>query len=59
MVITFYIVSGLGPGVTNDYLDDRITDDKFCIAFDMSEVDGAAAKSFLSDTGAEVNQKVI
>ena len=59
MVITFYIVSGLGPGVTNDYLDDRITDDKFCIAFDTSEVDGAAAKSFLSKTGAEVNQKVL
>ncbi len=59
MVITFYIVCGLGPGVTNVYLDDRITDDKFCIAFDTATVDGAAAKSFLTKTGAEVNHKVI
>jgi len=59
MVITFYIVSGLGPGVTNKYLDPRITDDKFCLAFDTSEVDGSAAKSFLSKTGAEVNSKVL
>ncbi len=59
MVITFYIVCGLGPGVTNDYLDDRITDDKFCLAFDTAEVDSAAVKSFLSKTGAEVNQKVL
>lgn len=59
MVITFYIVSGLGPGVTNDYLDPRITDDKFCLAFDKSEVDSSAAESFLSKTGAEVNHKVL
>ena len=59
MVITFYIVSGLGPGVTNDYLDPRITDDKFCIAFDKSEVDSSAAESFLSKTGAEINHKVL
>ncbi len=59
MVITFYIVSGLGPGVTNDYLDPRITDDKFCIAFDKSEVEASAAESFLSKTGAEINHKVL
>jgi len=29
MVVTFYTVCGLGPGVTNPYLDARITDDKF------------------------------
>jgi hypothetical protein len=36
MVITFYLVCGLGPGVTNPYLDPRITDDHFCIAFDVT-----------------------
>ena len=36
MVVTFYLVCGLGPGVENPYLDPRITDDKFCIAFDIS-----------------------
>jgi len=36
MVITFYLVCGLGFGVENPCLDPRITDDKFCIAFDVS-----------------------
>ncbi len=36
MVVTFYLVCGLGPGVTNPYLDPRITDDKFCIAMDVT-----------------------
>jgi len=57
MVITFYIVCGLGPGVTSDHLDERITDDKFCLAFDKSEVDSSAVESFLSKSGAEVNHK--
>ena len=60
MVVTFYIVCGLGPGVTNTYLDPRITDDKFCIAFDKSKVDQAAAESFFASTGAsEVNHKTV
>lgn len=60
MVVTFYIVCGLGPGVTNPTLDDRITDDKFCIAFDASNISIEEAKSFLSKTGAtEVNVKTI
>jgi len=54
MVVSFYTVCGLGPGVTNAYLDDRITDDKFCIAFDKSEVNTSKAESFLSSTGASV-----
>lgn len=54
MVVSFYTVCGLGPGVTNAYLDDRITDDKFCIAFDKSEVSASKAESFLSSTGASV-----
>ena len=63
MVVTYYAVNGQGPGVTNPVLHDRITDDKFCIAFDVT---GAEAdqidqlKSFLSGSGAsEVNSKII
>ena len=60
MVVSFYIVSGMGPGVTNAYLDDRITDDKFCIAFDKSEVDAGAVEAFFKSSGAsEVSSKVI
>lgn len=63
MVVSFYIVCGMGFGVTNPTLDDRITDDKFCIAFDAngkSEDDLDKLKGFFNKTGAaEVNQKVI
>lgn len=60
MVVSFYIVSGLGPGVVNPYLDERITDDKFCIAFDTTEVSEGDARSFLSGSGAEeIHSKVI
>jgi len=60
MVVTFYTICGLGPGVTNPYLDDRITDDKFCIAFNKAEVDSGAVDSFFAATGAsEVNTKTI
>lgn len=63
MVVTFYTVCGLGPGVTNPVLDDRITDDKFCIAFDTngySDEEINKLKSFFSSTGAsEVNTKTI
>ncbi len=60
MTMTFYIVCGLGPGVTNDYLDDRITDDKFCIAFDTSNVSEGDARAFLQSTGAvEINEKTL
>ncbi|MEO1516524.1 MAG: DUF3341 domain-containing protein [Bacteroidota bacterium] len=63
MVVSFYTVCGLGPGVTNETLDDRITDDKFCIAFNTNgmsdeEVDGL--RTFFNKTGAEeVNSKVL
>lgn len=55
MVITFYLVCGLGPGVKNPCLHPRITDDKFCIAFDITgkskdEVD--KLKSLLQKTNA-------
>lgn len=63
MVVTFYTICGMGPGVDNPTLDDRITDDKFCIAFDVDNADEskqAALRQFLTDTGAEeVNVKSI
>lgn len=60
MVVSFYIVCGLGPGVTNPTLDDRITDDKFCLAFDQSKVDGGTASAFFTATGAaETGNKTI
>jgi len=60
MTFTFYILCGLGPGVTNQVLDDRITDDKFCIAFDETEVSRGTAESFFNSTGAtEVHSKVL
>lgn len=61
MVVTFYTICGMAPGITNPTLDDRITDDKFCIAFDAtgaSEEETGRLKSFLSATGAsEINTK--
>ena len=63
MTVTFYLVNGLGPGVTNDYLHPRITDDKFCIAFDTSEStneDVDKLRSFFSKSGAsEVHTKAV
>ncbi|MEN0004707.1 MAG: DUF3341 domain-containing protein [Bacteroidota bacterium] len=63
MVVTFYIICGLGPGVINQVLDERITDDKFCIAFDTNGADDNKVdelKGFFTSTGAsEVNTKTI
>jgi len=63
MVVTFYTVCGMAPGVTNPVLHDRITDDKFCIAFqtnDYSDEQINRLKSFFSSTGAsEVSTKII
>ncbi len=63
MVVTFYTICGMGPGITNPTLDDRITDDKFCIAFDVSGASSSEVekiKGFFSNTGAaEVNTKRI
>lgn len=56
MVITFYLVCGLGFGVENPYLDPRITDDKFCIAFDVthsSKEEMEALSVLLERTSAE------
>jgi Protein of unknown function (DUF3341) len=63
MVVTFYTVCGLAPGVVNPVLDDRITDDKFCIAFNTNGYSNEQLdklKSFFNKTGAsEVNTKLI
>lgn len=63
MVVTFYTVCGMAPGVVKPTLDDRITDDKFCIAFDATganEAEISRWKNFLTGTGAsEVNVKTI
>ena len=60
MTVTFYVINGQGPGVTNPVLHDRITDDKFCIAFDNHHVSEEEAKSFLKETGAsEITTKHI
>ncbi len=63
MTITFYTICGLWPGVKAKTLDDRITDDKFCIAFDVtnaSDGDTDKLKSFFgSSQAAEVNVKTI
>jgi hypothetical protein len=50
----------MGPGITNKVLDDRITDDKFCIAFNKSSADVNKVNEFFRSTGAaEVNSKVL
>lgn len=60
MTVSFFVVSGLGPGVKNDVLHDRISDDKFCLAFDKSEVDEKQARALLQETEAEeVHEKII
>ncbi len=60
MTITFYTICGLWPGVSNPQLDLRTTDDKFCLAFDKSEVSEEKARSFFQETGAEeINTKNI
>jgi len=55
MVVTFYTICGMGPGVSNPVLHDRITDDKFCIAFNVSNTDdthNSELESYFQETGA-------
>jgi hypothetical protein len=63
MVVTFYTICGMGPGILNPTLHDRITDDKFCLAFDVtdaSDAEKAKFKAFLETSGAElIDQKHI
>jgi hypothetical protein len=56
MVVTFYTICGMAPGITNPVLHDRISDDKFCIAFNVDGASGEKVnqlKAFFSETGAE------
>lgn len=63
MTITFYTICGMWPGVKAKILDNRITDDKFCLAFDVTtatENDVDLLKGFFSQSqAAEVNVKTI
>ena len=62
-VVTFYTVCGLSALTPPKIIDTRITDDKFCIAFDTngySETQVDKLKKFFSTTGAdEVHAKVL
>ncbi|MEM1219548.1 MAG: DUF3341 domain-containing protein [Bacteroidota bacterium] len=63
MVVTFYTVCGMWPGVVNPTLDDRITDDKFCLAFatnGYSDEQVQKLKNFFQETtAAEVHEKTV
>lgn len=63
MTVVFYIICGLGFGVNNPILHDRITDDKFCLAFQTNGMDSSDVdklKHFFQHTGAEeVHSKTI
>lgn len=63
MTLTFYTICGMWPGVKAKSLDNRITDNKFCIAFDVTSAEDNEAeslRSFFGKTGAdEVNVKTI
>jgi hypothetical protein len=63
MTITFFVINGQGPGITNPILDERITDDKFCIAFDTeaaSDEEKEKMRAFFDATGAsEIHEKMI
>lgn len=63
MVTAFYMICGMGPGAENPILDNRITDDKFCIAFETNGLPQAEIdkiRKVLVDTGAsEIHTKTI
>jgi hypothetical protein len=63
MTLTFYTICGLWPGVKAKTLDNRITDDKFCIAFDVTDAADSDVEKlrgfFGSSHAAEVNVKMI
>lgn len=63
MTLTFYTICGMWPGVKAKSLDNRITDNKFCIAFDVTgaeDNESESLRSFFGKTGAdEVNVKTI
>ena len=57
MVVTFYIINGQGPGITNPIIHPSITDDKFCIAFTTDDVEIKQVdkyRQFFQNTGASL-----
>jgi len=55
MTIAYFIVNGLSMKPETEVLHDRITDDKFCIAFDASGDKSSQSREyerFLNETGA-------
>lgn len=63
MVLSFYLICGLGPGAKEVNIDDRITDDKFCLAFSsqgIGQTHRDQFSEFFRSTGAsEVSAKVL
>jgi hypothetical protein len=63
MTITFYTICGMWPGVKAKMLDYRTTDDKFCIAFDVTNASESSVETingFFKNTQAEeVNVKMM
>jgi len=63
MVIVFYTICGLAPTGNTKVLDNRITDDKFCLAFDVTKMDESEKselEKFFGNTGAsEINTKTL
>jgi len=63
MVLSFYLICGLGPGAKEINIDDRITDDKFCLAFPSigaTKTDRDQYADFFARTGAaEVHAKIL
>lgn len=58
MVIAFFVRSGLSIFKEPRIFDERITDNRFAMIFDVKEVDANKAKETLKQAGAvEVNEK--
>jgi hypothetical protein len=57
MVVTFYVINGQGPGITNPIIHPGITDDKFCIAFRTDGLGNQEVedfRKFFNRTGASL-----
>lgn len=57
MVVTFYVINGQGPGITNPIIHPSITDDKFCLTFQTDGVENHQVdqyRQFFKTTGASL-----
>jgi len=63
MTLTFYTICGMWPGVKAKMLDHRTTDDKFCLAFNVSDASDNEVDHlrgfFTRTSAAEVNMKMM